>query len=104
MLIPSWYSCIIRSGLVALAGGDLGPFDQNFSSPCFSPVAPDDLLELDVDSSSAAVTKQQQLSPYNPGVDDVLQLRERVDALQVRVATLEDQQKMLKVSCCSTYN
>ena len=84
-----WRNCI-RSGLVALAGGDLGPFDQNFSSPCFSPVPPDDLLELDVGSAS-----QPQWS--SPAADNALQLQERVEELQVRVTTLEEQQKMLKV-------
>ena len=68
----------------------MGPFDQNFSSPCFSPVSPDDLLELDVGSAS-----QPQSS--SPAADNALQLQERVEELQVRVTTLEEQQKMLKV-------
>jgi hypothetical protein len=80
----------------------LGPFDQNFSSPCFSPVAPDDLLELVVDSASALQSPSHPELTRPAGADDILQLKERVDELQVRVATLEEQQRMLKVSCHST--
>lgn len=81
----------------------MGPFDQNFSSPCFSPVAPDDLLELDDVNSASALQSPSHPELTRPaGADDVLRLKERVDELQVRVATLEGQQRMLKVSCHST--
>ena len=86
----------IYSGLTALANGDLGPFDQDFSSPQFSPLEAVESAEGEqvraLESAAEVTTGKLKAFP-----DDKELLESRVKELENRVAALEANQQTIKV-------
>jgi len=80
------------SGLLALAEGDLGPFDQDFSSPSFRALEVDDKF---IGSSATVSPEESSLIERTMAENKVLTAK--VAELESQIASLTDAQQAMKV-------
>lgn len=88
-----------KSGLLALSEGDLGPFDQDFSSPLFA------ALPVGASSDTSAVTMEAFSSTssiflseeWKALVEENFQLRMKLQDFEQRLEAAEVAQRQLKV-------